>query len=653
MTTLQEIFVDINGANRYVTVSAKAEDDAGRIVLINLLDNGALYALPADAEARAVMIRPNGTKALITAQVIDGKVQLTMKKSSMLILGTSQVEILLSTTDGKVITTAQFAIKVHGAQSTAGMEQSDDWSALRDALSKLSQVPAAEDVATLKAAVALVNGRLHKQAQTTHIQAVLAAKFTPTAEGTYEAPVYLSLTSAARQYGTVLTLADGGVKIGKGVSKVRVTGQAYMYESTALTQCEMDLYIVKADGTATRIERCICTRSGKYETYITGPIVTAVSEGDIIKLAYIGKADTSFINYNDSTMLNVTVEEWDLSTAAGADLSADDVLLNKWHTGTAIDGAAGSETTYPASGISSAFIGDLYLNLSTGTVYQCTTTGTADKATWKYMAVLSNVGDGTVQAKHLAEGAALGNIGLNSITSAKIAERAITSAKIAYSGVEQDNIKDGAVTTQKIGSKALKAWHFSDGIIGKGLLTDALAKEITDATTGLAEVKEELAGAGETWEPVFSKTFDADTTASQQWNLTKPCRKIRLRMAVAGSAANSAAGDQTVYINSYTSKCFLPNAFRFETATTKGSFAVAEAEITEDMVRVQTNKSNIASNFNAANLMAGGTIWAASGITFNIFKDAEGHGAIKALSFPTNGKTIGAGTQVEVLGVAK
>ena len=652
MTTLQEIFIDINGANRYVTVSAKAEDDAGRVVLINLLDNGALYALPADAEARAVMIRPNGTKALITAQVIDGKVQLTMK-SSMLILGTSQVEILLSTTDGKVITTAKFDVKVHGAQSTAGMEQSDDWSALRDALSKLSQVPAAEDVATLKAAVALVNGRLHKQAQTTHIQAVLAAKFTPTAEGTSEAPVYLSLTSAARQYGTALTLSSGGVKIGKGISKVRITGQAYMYESTDLTSCEMDLYIVKADGTAKRIERCIRTRSAKYETYITGPIVTAVSEGDIIKLAYIGKPDTSFINYNDGTMLNVTVEEWDLSTAAGADLSADDVLLNKWHTGTAIDGAAGSETTYPASGISSAFIGDLYLNLSTGTVYQCTTTGTAEKATWKYMTVLSNVGDGTVQAKHLAEGAALGNIGLNSITSAKIADRAITSAKIGYGAVEQDNIKEGAVTTLKIGSKALKAWHFSDSIIGKGLLTDALAKEITAATTGLAEVKEELAGAGETWEPVFSKAFDADTAANQRWDLAKPCKKIRLRMAVAGSVANSAAGDQTVYMNSYTSKCFLPNAFRYETATTKGAFVVAEIEIAEDMVRVLVNKGNISSGFNAANLMTGGAIWAASGVTFNIFKDVEGHGAIKALSFPTNGKTIGAGTQIEILGVAK
>lgn len=189
---------------------------------------------------------------------------------------------------------------------------------------------------------------------------------------------------------------------------------------------------------------------------------------------------------------------------------------------------------------------------------------------------------------------------------------------------------------------------------------------ITQSDFGIAVVRRSADGSGtvtlptagntgsvETWEPVFTKTFDADTTANQQWNLTKPCRKIRLRMAVAGSAANSAAGDNTVYINSYTSKCFLPNAFRFETATTKGSFAVAEVEIAEDMVRVLVNKGNISSNFNAAKSMTGGTIWAASGITFNIFKDTEGHGAIKALSFPTNGKTIGAGTQIEILGVAK
>lgn len=181
----------------------------------------------------------------------------------------------------------------------------------------------------------------------------------------------------------------------------------------------------------------------------------------------------------------------------------------------------------------------------------------------------------------------------------------------------------------------------------------AVLRRATDGSGTVTLLTAGNTGSGETWDTVFTKTFDEDTTANQRWDLAKPCRKIRLRMAVAGSAANSAAGDQTVYLNSYTSKCFLPNAFRFETDAAKGAFAVAEAEITEDMVRVQTNKSNIASNFNAANSMTGGSIWAASGITFNIFKDVEGHGSIKALSFPTNGKTIGAGTQVEVLGVAK
>lgn len=223
----------------------------------------------------------------------------------------------------------------------------------------------------------------------------------------------------------------------------------------------------------------------------------------------------------------------------------------------------------------------------------------------------------------------------------------ITDAQITEAGELQITYTDGTTVLlgEVVGPKGDTGSAGKDGVNGN----DGAKGDKGDK----GDPGEPGASGVETWEPVFSKTFDADTTANQQWNLTKPCRKIRLRIAVAGSVANSAAGDQTVYINSYTSKCFLPNAFRFETATTKGSFAVAEVEMTEDMVRVQTNKSNIASNFNAANSMTGGSIWLASGITFNIFRDVEKHGVIKALSFPTNGKTIGAGTQVEVLGVAK
>ncbi len=157
----------------------------------------------------------------------------------------------------------------------------------------------------------------------------------------------------------------------------------------------------------------------------------------------------------------------------------------------------------------------------------------------------------------------------------------------------------------------------------------------------------------ETWETVFTKTFDADTTDKQNWILSKPCRKIKLRMVSVGTATNSSAGDQTVYLNSYTSETYIPNAFRFDVAKDKGSFVVAEVELTADMVRVMQNKSDKSSGFNPADVMEKGCIWLSNKVNFNIFKDVEAHGAIKSLGFPTNGRTIGAGTQVEVLGVAK
>lgn len=189
---------------------------------------------------------------------------------------------------------------------------------------------------------------------------------------------------------------------------------------------------------------------------------------------------------------------------------------------------------------------------------------------------------------------------------------------------------------------------------------------ITQSDFGVAVVRRAADGSGtvtlltagntgsvETWETVFTKTFDADTTDKQNWILSKPCRKIKLRMVSVGTTTNSSAGDQTVYLNSYTSETYIPNAFRFDVAKDKGSFVVAEVELTADMVRVMQNKSDKSSGFNPADVMEKGCIWLSNKVNFNIFKDVEAHGAIKSLGFPTNGRTIGAGTQVEVLGVAK
>lgn len=223
----------------------------------------------------------------------------------------------------------------------------------------------------------------------------------------------------------------------------------------------------------------------------------------------------------------------------------------------------------------------------------------------------------------------------------------ITDAQITEAGELQITYTDG--TTVLLGE-----------VVGPKGDTGAAGKDGVNGNDGAKGDKGDKGDPGEpgasgveTWETVFTKTFDADTTDKQNWILSKPCRKIKLRMVSVGTTTNSSAGDQTVYLNSYTSETYIPNAFRFDVAKDKGSFVVAEVELTADMVRVMQNKSDKSSGFNPADAMEKGCIWLSNKVNFNIFKDVEAHGAIKSLGFPTNGRTIGAGTQVEVLGVAK
>ena len=223
----------------------------------------------------------------------------------------------------------------------------------------------------------------------------------------------------------------------------------------------------------------------------------------------------------------------------------------------------------------------------------------------------------------------------------------ITDAQITEAGELQITYTDG--TTVLLGE-----------VVGPKGDTGAAGKDGVNGNDGAKGDKGDKGDPGEpgasgveTWELVFAKTFDADTTDKQNWILSKPCRKIKLRMVSVGTTTNSSAGDQTVYLNSYTSETYIPNAFRFDVAKDKGSFVVAEVELTADMVRVMQNKSDKSSGFNPADVMEKGCIWLSNKVNFNIFKDVESHGAIKSLGFPTNGRTIGAGTQVEILGVAK
>ena len=216
----------------------------------------------------------------------------------------------------------------------------------------------------------------------------------------------------------------------------------------------------------------------------------------------------------------------------------------------------------------------------------------------------------------------------------------ITDAQITEAGELQITYTDGTTVLlgEVVGPKGDTGSAGKDGVNGN----DGAKGDKGDK----GDPGEPGASGVETWETVFTKTFDADTTDKQNWVLSKPCRKIKLRMVSVGTTTNSSAGDQTVYLNSYTSETYIPNAFRFDVAKDKGSFVVAEVELTADMVRVMQNKSDKSSGFNPADVMEKGCIWLSNKVNFNIFKDVEAHGAIKSLGFPTNGRTIGAGTQV-------
>ena len=56
----------------------------------------------------------------------------------------------------------------------------------------------------------------------------------------------------------------------------------------------------------------------------------------------------------------------------------------KWYTGTGITGTSTTATIFSGSGVSSAVVGDMYLNTSTDNVYRCTVAGAASAAKWVY-----------------------------------------------------------------------------------------------------------------------------------------------------------------------------------------------------------------------------------------------------------------------------
>lgn len=84
--------------------------------------------------------------------------------------------------------------------------------------------------------------------------------------------------------------------------------------------------------------------------------------------------------YTISSISSTTVLAGSRQSLQGASGAAG----GKWYSGTGITGTSTTATIFSGSGVSSAVVGDMYLNTSTSNVYRCTVAGNASTAKWVY-----------------------------------------------------------------------------------------------------------------------------------------------------------------------------------------------------------------------------------------------------------------------------
>ena len=170
--------------------------------------------------------------------------------------------------------------------------------------------------------------------------------------------------------------------------------------------------------------------------------------------------DSFYLNNSTYDLWKCTgTDTWALEgNLKGADGSAGQDG-NKWYVGLGISGKSPYSTVYPSSGVTSAIVGDCYLNKSEGAVYHCTAGGAASVATWVYDFTLTGGGGASYTAGNGIDSTKLtnddiiqldfGSIGASETT------KAVTGAAInsALSGkADSTAIKNGTLTIQQNGT---------------------------------------------------------------------------------------------------------------------------------------------------------------------------------------------------------
>ena len=197
--------------------------------------------------------------------------------------------------------------------------------------------------------------------------------------------------------GTTATIAGGNwsapVKLvedgtdGKDAYTVSLSNDNHTFagDTTKAIQASVDCSVIGFKG-ATQVAVTIGTITGQP----TG-MTTSITNNGTTNAYFTVSVTTAMTTRNGVLTIPVTIDgksftkKFTYSLALKGDKGDKGDSGGIWYSGTAITGTSTTATIFSNSGITSAVVGDMYLNTTTYNTYRCTVAGNASTAKWVYV----------------------------------------------------------------------------------------------------------------------------------------------------------------------------------------------------------------------------------------------------------------------------
>lgn len=181
----------------------------------------------------------------------------------------------------------------------------------------------------------------------------------------------------------VISVVTDGVD-GNDAYTVILTNENHTFagNTTSAIASEIECNIIAYKGT-TQVAATIGTITGQP----TGMTTSLLNNGTV-NAAFRVSVTSSMVTKNGVLNVPITVDNkvFTKKFTYGLALDGEDGKDGgRWYSGTSITGTSTTATVFSGSGISSAVIGDMYLNTSTYNTYRCTLGGDASTAKWVYV----------------------------------------------------------------------------------------------------------------------------------------------------------------------------------------------------------------------------------------------------------------------------